>query len=781
MYLSSLFLSSLVSLALAQKPEETVEEVQNSEMMELQEQIQELQMQLQQKTQDESMANDYWEHEQEKLALLVKMLDRDLSLEEREAAMTQFCKYTASGSVFFKELLMQNDYVAMAALRAMQELTIEDDQIAQEVAKILEYGLYAKKEEPSFIRLSIKDSDIIGAPKMVSREVVSAQSLQTLSVLTHPVLGEVVWKYTTNEQMPEDLRREGLGILQNQYPTLLSERGEPTILPPQDWLANRIYATSMGVTGSTLLGAVGTWGATEAGIAVGYVGGALLGTTTGYLIAQKNHPSLGEATLMASSVGWGLADGILLGNAWDLQANGDAGMAALGTVLGAGFTHWRSQNHNVQTSNVLEGDFLAYWGSQMSVEMYNLIKDNTTYPNWDDYVTPDLESEYGSEAYNEAEQAYWAAEDEYYNALNQHSQKRAGVSVLGSSLGLALSPLIVEKWNVRPQSALLSGTYTLQGLIASRLYFEASDVQKSDSLVRLTTHATMAGALVFDHLRPSTYEQSIFSMYGGATGYLFGYGVPMILDMDWRQTDQTAAFVSTVGALGGGYLGNQMNYSTQDWVSSGIGLGLSAWNLGMLTSILDDVTDNENNQLMPGVFLTGMGATSLALGQVSRQFDVETGDAIFLGSAAGWGAYYGVLLPNAFGFDDSMTSTDRQILTLALSDATLLGGIYTLVKNDYQPQDSTIPQILGATGATLGALGAMLFTTDSQSISLATLGGATVGLVGGVYLGRSESVALQMPKRDWHLAKMSKTPLHFQMSPHLDQQGDMGVYLGISN
>ena len=73
---------------------------------------------------------------------------------------------------------------------------------------------------------------------------------------------------------------------------LVADKDIPVISAPVNKLANQIYAVSTGVTGSVLLGSVGVWGQNATSETIGYTGGALLGATSGWLIAEQDHPTL---------------------------------------------------------------------------------------------------------------------------------------------------------------------------------------------------------------------------------------------------------------------------------------------------------------------------------------------------------------------------------------------------------------------------------------------------------------------------------------------------------
>ena len=57
-----------------------------------------------------------------------------------------------------------------------------------------------------------------------------------------------------------------------------------------------------------------------------------------------------------------------------------------------------------------------------------------------------------------------------------------------------------------------------------------------------------------------------------------------------------------------------------------------------------------------------------------------------------------------------MSDTERLLTTLIASDIFLAAGIYGVTSNRVESEQSAIPQVLGLAGATIGSLGAFLFT-----------------------------------------------------------------------
>lgn len=336
----------------------------------------------------------------------------------------------------------------------------------------------------------------------------------------------------------------------------------------------------------------------------------------------------------------------------------------------------------------------------------------------------------------------------------------------------------MDAWQPTPASALFAGVWSGQMAIASSELLPAVDMTYPEGWVRLTGHASMAGALVYDHFNPVSYDQSIFSAYGASAGYLLGYGMSDLFSGGYKAGQRNAALLSTIGTIGGTTLGNQMNFSTSDWVSTGVGLGIAWWHMETLGTIS---AENEwiTYRQAGGLVQTGMGAAGLALLGAGVKYDLSSADAIFLGSTAAWGAYYGALTPIALNIDDALTGAESLALTLTASDVFLAAGSLGLFRDQIDARQTAIPQVLGVAGATVGSLGAFLFTDSSQVVSGAALLGATAGLAGGVLLDR-RGTTLTRDVRLLHTPRWVPT-MNVQVSPYTAESGDMGMYLGLTS
>ena len=65
-----------------------------------------------------------------------------------------------------------------------------------------------------------------------------------------------------------------------------------------------------------------------------------------------------------------------------------------------------------------------------------------------------------------------------------------------------------------------------------------------------------------------------------------------------------------------------MNFSPSDWVTCGVGLGLSGWHMGSIATIAQDNQWLTSRQSQ-GLVQTGMGVASLGLLATGQHFDVS--------------------------------------------------------------------------------------------------------------------------------------------------------------
>lgn len=728
------------------------------------------------------MQSDFSEQDTEVIEQLSVLIDIRQSIQARQQAVEGLAKLqTTQALPFFYAVLGDNAQLTAKILTVLPEMIGDSptEKTMSEVGAIFEQVLYTTTMKPANITVAIGGSPLLGSleGEPVIVESVSAETLESMRGIKHPQLAALLMRFITDETVPVSLREQALSQLQMDYSTWLADKEIPVITAPNNRLANQLYAVSAGVTGSVLLGSVGVWGRNETSEAIGYTGGALLGATSGWLISQQQHPTLAQATLMASSNGWGLAVGQMLSEGWALQPEYAALSRTLGVVAGTGYGHW-ARDRDMSLSDVLEADFAGYFGAQIAVGLTDISVDQSLYqyPEWDDYYS-DGRVDWEDPAVQAADEAYRQATDEYYKNQQALYNRKMLTATVGATVGLGASHLLMETWKPKPESVLFAGVWSGQIGIATDELLPAIGTEYPQGWVRLASHTAMAGALYYDHRNPVSYEQSIFSAYGAGAGYLLGYGVNNLAQGQYSYGVRNAAVLSTLGTLGGTSIGNRMNFSNDDWVTTGVGLGLSFWHMGSLDMIAREWL---NYQQSDGLFQTGMGVAALGLLATGKQFDVSSSDAIFLGSTAGWGAYYGALTPIMLGVDEQMTDTEQWLTTLIASDLFLASGAYGLLTDRFTSESTAMPQVLGVAGATLGSLGAFLFTDSSQVVSGAALLGATAGIASGVLLEQqNKGVSIHFEGHKRYTKRLSG--LRLQPSPYVDEDGNMGVYLGISN
>ena len=152
-------------------------------------------------------------------------------------------------------------------------------------------------------------------------------------------------------------------------------------------------------------------------------------------------------------------------------------------------------------------------------------------------------------------------------------------------VGLGTSHLLMDAWNPEPTSVLFGGVWAGQmGIAMSELYpLQVWNIHRVGSDSRLIQqwreHCTMTIEIQF--LMSRVYFQRMVRH----AGYLLGYGVNNLSQGDGDDGSRNAALLSTVATVGGTTIGNTMNFTPSDWVTTGVGLGLTGWHMGSIATI----------------------------------------------------------------------------------------------------------------------------------------------------------------------------------------------------
>ena len=153
-------------------------------------------------------------------------------------------------------------------------------------------------------------------------------------------------------------------------------------------------------------------------------------------------------------------------------------------------------------------------------------------------------------------------------------------------------------------------------------------------------------------------------------------------------------------------------------------------------------------------------------------------DAGLLASTMAWGALYGSV--GQLAVDANLSDANSVMVTTLVADAGLGAGMFIISdKTSITPRNTLLPQLFGVTGATLGALGSMLATEDSQPIAIGTLSGSTLGLVAGSILAPKLQSKSRQARRPWLILPMPNIDPPGQWSfsavPAVQPDGQVGA------
>ncbi len=578
-----------------------------------------------------------------------------------------------------------------------------------------------------------------GRPIHIAHEAVVA-----LEGLGTPEAGQALFWIATGEQAPRELRMAAQEALERSYPEILDEQGRPQASSSGGGITGAAIGNA--ILSGTALSTVGVLGQTDAGAGIGIYGGAGIGAGSAILYGLNNPVSTADGTRYASSVGWGLANGVVLGSAMFYNDRGPAYdnrtalMRTVGVSLGAGQAWWAYQNNLTDVHNVWESNGAAWLGTGSALGLAIMATDGQAGDN---------------------------------------GQALLFSASAGSITGLAAQAAIREHWDPAPPDIALASIVAFNGgWTAGWLPYVARDPDPVQGRVLFGTHATAAIGLGAAHVLEPTWKQDAVMLWGSALGYSLGAGVPLLVGQDDETVVQAMLPMGLFGAGAGYAMGAGSEWSTGDKTMLGVGvpvLTLQALGYGV---VLESKTTGFDDTQVPGLMLVGLGASGLGLSALSQRWDPSAGQMLFMGTGALWGAWYGVLTPVALDLDGE--AEDLLLITLLASDTGLIAtgvGTYAL---GIEPRSTVAPQIGGLAGATVGSLGVGLVNGGAQPVAAGAVIGSVLGFVGGSIVetrvieprrAELEALAPGRPGRvdlpgTWSAAA----------SPWADEQGDLGVY-----
>ncbi|MBM4342138.1 MAG: HEAT repeat domain-containing protein [Deltaproteobacteria bacterium] len=492
-----------------------------------------------------------------------------------------------------------------------------------------------------------------------------------------------------------------------------------------------------------------------------------LGRDHPQVLTDRGLPQLGGSAVL-STLGGGFFGGWALSSVGDFAGTRSAGAIGwvAGSVVGAGSGYIFGR----QISTARQHYYLSAlsWGSWAGWLSADAIIHRPVNPNTGERIS---EHESGVERIRAGlslagELAGLGLAVLGADALNLSSQDVVTVDVVGVSAAVATAgalALATPQEDQRPGYAtLLAGSLAGLGigvLTAPAMRFSSGDVA-------LTAYGAAEGAYYGGFLasvfRPDRPEYGGMGL-GGGLGLLGGMAIAQHSAMTVGNVFEVALMASYGKALGGGIalLANQDNdngklvhlatgaagmlagvwlsdvteYRGGDRaivpISTLLGLWHGAW-LGVLAN--DHQWSSDRSNLMLGMTLVGGSLFGLGGVALSQQTQWNNWQTTMGSSGAVWGAWFAGWTLALENDTSDTASAGRMLLLTDLGLATTALLMSPVV--DADPRVLAGANFGGLCGAGLAALFTAMFTTDSDAIIKANLGGSAVGLALGGLLAR---------------------------------------------
>ncbi|MCB9670773.1 MAG: hypothetical protein H6734_14935 [Alphaproteobacteria bacterium] len=591
------------------------------------------------------------------------------------------------------------------------------------------------------------------------------EAIAALGRMEGPEPGNRLWDVASDPEMPRDLRQSALEVLEQRHPDVLAQRGRPVVVK-SDGLWAGVLAN--GAAGGVMLSSIGTWGRSDEAAAIGGVGGAAVGIGTALLYGRNHSVSNGQGLRYASDVAWslgaaGAASTLTVGAAPDLGSRSRENLDALYRLVGVGAgaaVGLSRLGRERDAVEVLESDLAGMVGMGLGMSI------------------SDLAWPHGDQLGNARACRAWSLDVPKPKAcryLDYRTASLAGAGVVGAAAGLAIHAATRELWTVHPQDLVFAGTLGVEaGWIGGWLPV-VFDVEAPVSVATTGITAGFATGLATAYIQPVPLRVSAGIGWGTVLGNAGGMGIASLLTE--ADSPRVASMLATgvLGSVAGGFVGSRVDLTAGDVVMLGIFVPAVSIEGAAIASWLDQKGYASNTQAV-GMGLTVFSAAGVGLTALAGGIDPDPGDAVFLGTAAAWGAWYGVLTPLALKLPGD---PEDALLTSSLSaDAFLLAGGLALRPLGVEPGHTVVAQLAGVGGATTGALVGAMASPEPETVAAGAVIGSTVGLVGGAVVSHvvrrrgGAQASLRMPQLRIP-GRWSATVL-----PTFD--GDPGMVAGIS-
>ncbi len=585
-----------------------------------------------------------------------------------------------------------------------------------------------------------------------------------LGQVPSPEAGEALWALVGDRAVPVRLRRLSEDTLLATHPDVVARLGAPPTVP--DLLGSALFLTAGATAGGVVLGSIGELGQWNGGITAGAVGGGVVGAAvTGLRLADRS-ATKAQGLALASGVGWGVAAGVWLPYALygsvnyypypeseTIRARG-AGLRAASTLGGTALGYLGS-GRDPSVGDVLEVNVAGYLGSATVGGLVLLAFPTpqataTTFPT--------------------------ATRIDAFEEQRRASQRYAGGELLGAVTGLGAGAVLAPKWDLGWNDAAFG---VVVGAEAAWLGATVPDLVGVDDdalegLFWFPSHGGTLVGLAVAELLPSSPGRTLATGFGATVGNAFGASLPLLQGYD----DERSV---SAGSVPGGLVGMGLGYALQPVLRPSTGdaamIGVSTAVVGSAGFFVGEGLAEAGAWTDPaqgtGLGLFATGVAGVGTWALVPFVEARVDEALFVGSAATLGALYGGLGTLALGGD-----ADTSLFAAAGGEAgaTALSAVLVSRPVDLEPRSALVPEVGAVAGATVGALGAALFSGDSQDIA----GGTVIGATAGLGLGLLVEVAAHPLGRGGARGVVVRAPAGPQVSPVV-QRSDSGTpLLGVS-
>ncbi len=557
-------------------------------------------------------------------------------------------------------------------------------------------------------------------------EIVRIDAIKALDTASVPDAPQLLMALAGSRTEPESIKAAALAQLQaNHADFLAAQGGVRQEVAPVDGSALLLFSGTSGVVGGLLLASVGELGQSDAGTGIGALGGGLIGGGLGLVYARSNNISLDDALQYTTATSAGLVYGGQV--AFLVDASTPLYLLTVGGTAGAGV--------GLAAMSALD-------------------------PSRADNAETVAAMAQGNQTLSGA--ARWG--DLWYTG-------GVGLGMVGQSIGAGLGLALRDDMDFDSDDGTLIVSAGMVGGWLSFVVPLAADVEINAGATQTAIPLSMIAAGAVSQVRPVPVQQTLTADYGFAAGNLLGAGLPLLLvaDPDGTLVAQGVFVGGMAGIVAGATVHDRLDFSAGDAVFTAVGTGLLTAEASALSFVLSEKIGFDREG---GLILSTAGGGMAGLGLASQFLDVEPAEPLLVASAAGWGVFYGGLVPVALGLEGE--AADLVLGVTITSDVFM--GLAALSQTDgidLDPRATVLPQLGGVGGAVLGSLGSGLFVADGQAISA----GALVGSVAGVGVG----IALERRYGSEWIPRASRLPdVRLVSTPVVIDRSESGMALGFA-